>query len=50
MIEQSKNFNWDEINFPSAIQDVVNFENQNDYDIAIYGYDEKIGVYPIKKK
>ena len=47
--EQSKNFNWDGINFPSTIQDIVNFENQNDYDIAIYGYDEKIGVYPIKR-
>ena len=49
LIEQSKNFNWNGINFPSTIQDVVNFENQNDYDIAIYGYDEKIGVYPIKR-
>ena len=49
LIEQSKNFNWNGINFPCAIQDVVNFENQNDYDIAIYGYDNKIGVYPIKR-
>ena len=38
-----------ELIFPLQIQDVVNFENQNDYDIAIYGYDEKIGVYPIKR-
>ena len=49
LIENSKNFNWSGINFPASLQDITNFEDQNDYDIAIFGYDKNVGVYPIKR-
>ena len=48
MIENSKNFNWSGIEFPTSLKQIDRFEKQNPkYTINVYGYD-KDDVYPIR--
>jgi len=45
MIENSKKFNCNGIQFPVSLTDISKFEKQNDIDICVIVYDEKQGFY-----
>ena len=48
MVENSKNFNWSGIEFPTSLKQIDRFEKQNPYyTINVYGYD-KDDVYPLR--
>ena len=46
-VENSKNFNWDGINFPASLRDVDKFEKQNpSISVNVFGYEKD--VYPLR--
>ena len=49
MRESSKKFNWDEITFPTPIDQIPKFGKNNNISIAVFGYDEDEGIFPLGK-
>ena len=46
-VENSKNFNWDGINFPASFKDIDKFEKQNpSISIKVFSYEQE--VYPLR--
>ena len=47
--EQAKELNWNGINFPASWKDIDKFEKNNPtISVNVYGYDNGIGVYPLR--
>ena len=47
--EQAEELNWNGINFPASWKDIDKFEKNNPtISVNVYGYDNGIGVYPLR--
>ena len=47
--EQSKQYNWDGVSFPTALQDIDTFEKNNNVFVNVFGFDEEGGyMYPLR--
>ena len=40
LIQQSKNYNWDSIDFPTPLEQIETFENNNNLLVNVFGFDE----------
>lgn len=41
-------YNWDRVQYPVKICDIIKFEKANNIIISVYGIDEKNLIYPVK--
>ena len=41
LIQQSKNYNWDSIDFPTPLEQVKTFEKNNNMLVNVFGFDEE---------
>ena len=47
--ENSRKFNWENINFPVSLKDVAKFEKQNPgYSVNVFGYNKSESVFPLR--
>jgi hypothetical protein len=49
LMEQSKEYNWNNITFPTKVKDIKIWEDNNNVNVNLFGYDEEIKkVYTIR--
>ena len=47
--EQSKQYYWDGVSFPTTLRDINTFEKNNNIFVSVFGFDEEGGyVYPLR--
>lgn len=42
---QAKEYNWDDIEFPTKVRDICKFEKNNGINVNVFSYDETVGQY-----
>lgn len=48
LIEQSKELNWEGIEFPTPLNNIKKFEENNNISVNVFSADESLKVYPLR--
>ena len=45
---EAEKYDWSDIHFPVKLPQITKFENQNPTSVNVYGFDEKLELYPLR--